>query len=185
MAQESGGGQRREVVLGAALEVFVRQGYRKTSMDDVARAARISRPGLYFLFESKQQLFAAAINRALELDLAAAAGALEDGSRPLGERLLEAFDTWSGRYLGAAGGELSAFAQAHRDVLGAIPAQASHRFHDLVTAAVVSAGPAQDNERSEAIASTLIAAATGLKHQATSPQTFHDDLATAIALLLR
>jgi len=56
-------------------------------------AARISRPGLNFLFKSKPDLFAAAVRRALEQDLRTAACSLGDEVRPLQERLLEAFDT--------------------------------------------------------------------------------------------
>jgi len=95
------GAGRRDVVLIAALETFLRYGYRKTSMEDIASAAHISRPGLYFLFASKRELFAAAITRALEQDLHTAAHALDDEAHLLHERLLEAFDTWTGRYLGA------------------------------------------------------------------------------------
>lgn len=176
---------RRDTVLAAALETFVRFGYRKTSMEDIARAAQISRPGLYFLFASKQELFAAAITRAIDTDLRTAARVLDDGDRPLGERLLEAFDVWTGRYLGAVGGELSAVAEAHRDVLGPAVPDASARFHALVTDAIVSAGAPQDRATSQAIARTLISTAIGLKHQTSSRATFRQELDSSIALLLR
>ncbi len=180
----SGDPDRRDVVLTAALEAFVRYGYRKTSMEDVATAAHISRPGLYFLFESKQELFAAAITRGLEQDLHDAGRALEDQSRALDERLVDAFDAWTGRYLGAVGGELSAIAEAHRDVLGAAVLDLPGRFHALITDAVVRARAPQQRETSEAIARTLISTAIGLKHQTSSRDTFRENLRTAIALLL-
>src|SRR5664279_833000 len=63
------GPDRRGAVLSSALTTFARFGYRKTSMDEVARAARISRPGLYFLFESKEDLFRSAVARSLDEDL--------------------------------------------------------------------------------------------------------------------
>lgn len=180
------GADRRDVVLTAALETFVRYGYRKTSMEDIAVAARISRPGLYFLFASKRELFAAAVGRAVQQDLRTAACSLGDEEvRPLQERLLEAFDTWTGRYLGAVGGELSAVAEAHRDVLGTAVVDAPRHFHALVTDAVVSARAPQDRATSEAIARTLISTAIGLKHQTTSRTTFRENLGAAIALLLR
>lgn len=192
MAEESsaavpragGGADRRDVVLTAALDTFLRYGYRKTSMEDVASAASISRPGLYFLFKSKPDLFTATITRALDQDLHTAARALDDEARPLHERLLDAFDTWTGRYLGAAGGELSEAAEAHRDVLGTAAADASHRFRALITDAVVSGRPPYDRATSKAIARTLIATAVGLKHQTTSREIFRKELSTAIALLL-
>src|SRR3569833_2700121 len=73
---------RRDAVLESALLTFARHGYRKASMEEVARAARISRPGLYFLFESKEALFRAANSRALKEDLAAAERILADTGRP-------------------------------------------------------------------------------------------------------
>jgi AcrR family transcriptional regulator len=179
------GAGRRDVVLIAALETFLRYGYRKTSMEDIASAAHISRPGLYFLFASKRELFAAAITRALEQDLHTAAHALDDEAHLLHERLLEAFDTWTGRYLGAVGGELSAVAEAHRDVLGTAVLDSSHRFHALITDAIVSTRAPQERATSEAIARTLISTAIGLKHQMTSRETFCAHLSTAIALVLR
>jgi len=167
------------------LETFVRYGYRKTSMDDVATAARISRPGLYFLFASKRDLVAAAVTRALDQDLDSAAGVLSDPGQPLRERLLAAFDIWTGRYLGAVGGELNAVAEDHRDVLGTVAADSSLRFQALVTEAVVQARPPRDRSTSEAIANTLISTAIGLKHRTTSREGFREELRTAIALLLR
>lgn len=184
-SQASGGAHRRDVVLTAALETFVRYGYRKTSMEDVAGAARISRPGLYFLFTSKRELFAAAVTRALELDLRAVASALGDRARPLPDRLLDAFDIWTGRYLGAVGGELSGVAEANRDLLGTEVLDARDRFHALVTDAIVSTREPQDRELSEAVARTLVSAAIGLKYQTTSRDTFREHLGTAVALLLR
>src|SRR4051795_10175821 len=91
---------RRDAVLESALLTFARHGYRKTSMEEVARTARISRPGLYFLFASKPELFRAAVTRALEQDLAAAEAILADTGKPLRERLIAAFDRWAGRYVG-------------------------------------------------------------------------------------
>jgi len=69
---------RQERVLAVALEVFGRYGFRKTSMDEVARAADISRPGLYFLFSSKETLCRAAVTQTLERDLTAVADVLAD-----------------------------------------------------------------------------------------------------------
>ncbi|MCK1716457.1 TetR/AcrR family transcriptional regulator [Bradyrhizobium sp. 141] len=51
-------------ILDAALPVFVRHGFRKTSMADIARAAGISRAALYLSFGSKEELFRAGSERA-------------------------------------------------------------------------------------------------------------------------
>jgi AcrR family transcriptional regulator len=56
--------QKSEGILDAALPVFVRHGFRKTSMADIARAAGISRAALYLSFGSKEELFRAGSARA-------------------------------------------------------------------------------------------------------------------------
>ena len=51
-------------ILDAALPVFARHGFRKTSMADIARAAKISRASLYLSFGIKEDLFRAGSTRA-------------------------------------------------------------------------------------------------------------------------
>ena len=67
-------------LLEAALSVFLRYGFRKTSMDEVARAAHISRQGLYLHFSSKEELFRATVKHLLSSGLEAACVSLHDGS---------------------------------------------------------------------------------------------------------
>lgn len=50
---------KRSIILHAALEVFATYGFRKTSMDDIARAASMSRPALYQTFRNKTEIFRA------------------------------------------------------------------------------------------------------------------------------
>ncbi|MEM0929153.1 MAG: TetR/AcrR family transcriptional regulator [Pseudomonadota bacterium] len=49
--------EKREAVFDAAASVFAQYGFRRTSMNDIAQAAGISRPALYVLFENKEDLF--------------------------------------------------------------------------------------------------------------------------------
>lgn len=44
----------------AAADVFLRYGYARTTMGDIAKAASMSRPALYLLFPGKEQVFEAA-----------------------------------------------------------------------------------------------------------------------------
>jgi len=48
---------KRDKILAAALDVFVRYGYKRVTMNDIAEAAGISRPALYLVFESKEDIF--------------------------------------------------------------------------------------------------------------------------------
>ena len=48
---------KQEAILQAAGEQFNRYGYRKTSMDDIARRMGVSRASLYSYFENKDEIF--------------------------------------------------------------------------------------------------------------------------------
>jgi len=50
---------RREQLLAVGLEVFARQGFHGTSMNDVADAAGVTKPVLYQHFASKRELYLA------------------------------------------------------------------------------------------------------------------------------
>lgn len=52
-------------ILDAALTVFGRLGYRRTSMDAIAEECGVSRPTLYLRFKNKQELFLSIGQRAL------------------------------------------------------------------------------------------------------------------------
>lgn len=56
--------QKTAGILDAALPVFIRYGFRKTSMADIAQAAGISRASLYLAFSNKEELFRAGSARA-------------------------------------------------------------------------------------------------------------------------
>src|SRR3954447_25974979 len=53
-------GGRRAVILTAALELFSRQGYQETGIDEIGAASGVSGPAIYRHFGSKQELLAAA-----------------------------------------------------------------------------------------------------------------------------
>ena len=53
---------RRDAVVEAATEVFLRYGYARTTMAELAAAAALSRPTLYEIFPAKDDLFAAVID---------------------------------------------------------------------------------------------------------------------------
>jgi AcrR family transcriptional regulator len=179
---------RREHVLDAALLTFARYGYRKASMDDVARAADISRPGLYFYFASKQDLFRAAVTRALDGDVAAAERALADTGRPLRDRLIEAFDHWTGRYIGPLTKDVAVLIESHPDLLAPMVTEYPIRFARMVTGALAAQAPAGGGAAAGEVASdvarTLLALASGIKHEASTREEFLARLATGVDLLL-
>ncbi|MER6514647.1 TetR/AcrR family transcriptional regulator [Nonomuraea sp. NPDC001636] len=173
---------RRIMVLDSAMVTFARFGYRKTSMEEVARAARISRPGLYFLFSSKETLFRAAVSHALNRDITAVQYVLADIGRPLPERLVEAFDQWAGRYIGPLTSDVAMVIEDNPDLLGAIIESPRRRFEELITDAIATESGRED---ALPVAQTMISASIGLKHQVASREVYLERLEMAIDLLLR
>ena len=60
MVRVSGPDEKLGRAIEAAAEVFLRYGFARTTMGDIAKAASMSRPALYLLFPGKEQVFAAA-----------------------------------------------------------------------------------------------------------------------------
>lgn len=173
---------RRALILDSAIVTFARFGYRKTSMEEVARAGRVSRPGLYFLFSSKETLFRAAVTQALERDITAVEHVLADTNRPLPERLVEAFDQWAGRYIGPLTRDVAAVIEDNPGLLGEIVETTPRRFEELITDAIaVESG----QDAAPLVAQTMISASIGLKHQAASREFYLERLKVAIGLLVR
>ncbi|MGW3149085.1 TetR/AcrR family transcriptional regulator [Streptomyces sp. NPDC001177] len=77
--------ERRQQLIGVALELFSRRSPDEVSIDEIASAAGISRPLVYHYFPGKLNLYEAALKRAAE-DLAGRFQEPHDG--PLGARLL-------------------------------------------------------------------------------------------------
>lgn len=175
---------RREHVLDAALLIFARYGYRKTSMEDVARAADISRPGLYFYFASKQDLFRAAVTHALDGDVAAAERSLADTDRSLGVRLIEAFDQWTGRYVGPLTKDVSILMENNPDLLGPISTEYPIRFAQMVTDALTAAVSPDRGDVASDVAQTLLSMARGIKHEASTREEFLARMTIGVDLLL-
>ncbi|TGJ98446.1 TetR/AcrR family transcriptional regulator [Leptospira langatensis] len=57
---------RKKEILDAALYCFLQFGYSKTSMDDIAKKAELSRPLLYLKFKNKEDLFESIFDFTLE-----------------------------------------------------------------------------------------------------------------------
>ncbi|GHH15865.1 TetR family transcriptional regulator [Streptomyces rubradiris] len=83
--------ERRQQLIGVALELFSQRSPDEVSIDEIAAAAGISRPLVYHYFPGKLSLYEAALKRAAE-DLASRFDEPREG--PLGARLLRVM----GRY---------------------------------------------------------------------------------------
>lgn len=157
-------------ILAAARDVFARHGYRKTSMQDVADAAGISRAALYLRFRNKEDLFrsgAAAVHaEVLERTREALAA-----DAPIGERLRRAMLAFTEGFLAPldqAGHGQELFA-ASADLAAQIDADSRadlrRLLHDALERAVagkeITLPPDCDAGR---LADLVHTTATGFKH---------------------
>jgi AcrR family transcriptional regulator len=127
---------RRAALLDAAVSVFARFGFRKTSMDDVARAAGVSRQGLYLLFTNKEELFRQALEHSLSAQLSAAIASLSRAEDDLDTRLIAACTEWCGRFVGSLGAEASDLLCASTALAGATLARYESQFEAALTSAL-------------------------------------------------
>ncbi len=180
-------GARRHQLLDVALEVFLKFGFRKTSMDEVARAANVSRQGLYLHFSRKEVLFRAVVEHALASALQAAGAQLENPTSTTLERLVGALDEWVGRYVGALGAGVSDLGEATNALVHALVHDENERFLALLTKFIRSSGllaaykPAGLTARQ--LAQTLNATARGLKYECRTRQQFVDAVSQAVRAL--
>lgn len=177
---------RRAGLLEASLAVFARFGYRKTSMDEVARAAQISRQGLYLHFTNKDELFRETVRHACDGSLADALKALAaDG--PLPGRLATAFDEWVGRYVGRFAADAADLMEAAETLAGTVIEDHEKQFIDAVTAALREGGVAAAYKSAgltaRQLAENLAAVAGGLKHCSETREEFQEGMAVAVRIL--
>jgi AcrR family transcriptional regulator len=97
---------RRLHIIAAATPVFLRYGFGRTTMADIAQASGLTRPTLYLAFPDKETVFQAVVAAMIEQKLLQIRTAISD-LRRVDERLLYACNAWA-----AEGYELI---QAHPD----------------------------------------------------------------------
>jgi len=85
-AVKPGDDTRRTRILERAKQVFLAYGFQRTTMDDIARAAEVSRPALYLLFRNKTDIYRALASGFLDDLLAQARDGLKKDA-PLADRL--------------------------------------------------------------------------------------------------
>src|SRR5579883_2190832 len=87
-------GKKDDKIIAAAAQVFMRYGFKRTTMGDIAEAAGISRAALYLVYPSKEAILTAVLTQVF-------AAMLDEFRQALGrfataeEQLRFAFDVWS------------------------------------------------------------------------------------------
>lgn len=183
--------ERRRSILSAAINTFARYGYRKTSMDDVARDADLSRPGLYFLFSSKEVLFQAAVQQLLDDALEQTSTALQIPDQAIDIRVANAIDKWLGHYVGPQSvTDVGKLLENSQSQLGEMYSEYMTGCQELLASAITEAvmhGDAELPDGATALdaATTAYAAANDLKHRVIDRAEFTERTRTSALLILR
>ena len=75
---------RRRQLVELAEQLFAERGFARTSMEELARRAGVTKPVIYELFDSKDGLFRACVDRAIERMAASIAEAFRSQTEPEG-----------------------------------------------------------------------------------------------------
>lgn len=179
---------RRAAILAAAVEVFARYGFKRTTMEDIARAAGVSRAALYLHYRNKQDIFRSLVQAYFELAEARMQDALRPGMAPeqaleaafaakLGPEMAPLLDSPHGEEL------LDANFATAADLVAAAEARLGARIADWLEAEAgegrLTLAPFDGD--AEALAQSMVAALGGLKHQCDS----YEALRTGMGRLAR
>src|SRR5262245_2223556 len=77
---------RRDQILQAARSCFVDRGYHPTRMEDIASAAGLSKGGVYFHFQSKQEVFDALVQEEFDSSMQMLKS-VTDSNAPVAEKM--------------------------------------------------------------------------------------------------
>jgi AcrR family transcriptional regulator len=84
---------KEEQVVRAAFDVFIRYGYKRVTMADLAEAAQMSRPALYLVFPSKEKIFIEVVRQMTAENLEKIRSAISP-LQTVDEKLAHAFEIW-------------------------------------------------------------------------------------------
>lgn len=131
---------RRDAILDAAYQAFARYGYRRTSMEEIARGTGMSRASLYLQFANKAEIFRALVEQVHGEAVDAAEDALASDA-PLAARLEDALVARVGRLLDVVEGSPHGdeIVDESSRLCGDIVLASSERFQKRLAAALARA----------------------------------------------
>ena len=185
-------GTKTEAILAAAVKLFTQFGFRRTSMDDIARDAGVAKGTLYLYFAGKAEVFRAMQQRNFD-DAEARCDAAEAAGGPFRDRLTRVLDAnygWFHANFGASE-HLSELGLTRLTVGADIAAKSDQvyaRRLERMFETAASAGEinlAAGSLSIEDLTATMLSAARGAKlasGQPVSPEVYRQSLARIAAV---
>lgn len=170
--------EKKNRILTAARSVFLRYGFKRVNMADLAEAAGVSRPALYILFRNKEEIFAGVYLQWVDETIAQLNAEIAPLATPL-EQLERAFEVWTIRpfEMTMASSEVGELLECSFGF--ALPSQRDGyaKFEAAIVpiiAALAQSDPARVRIAPERAAHILAGAARGLKQAVATPGELRD-----------
>ena len=178
------GDARRAAILEAASAVFLRYGFKKTSMDDLARAAGLSRQGLYLHFATKEDLFKAGVLRLIDSVREAGKKVLA-ADLPVDEKVLQFFVAIHGQFVGDHAETLNELMEAAHQIVGnAAQVMEEEQLAALAKVLRTSGVVAHwKNLSAGDLAAQLFATSAGFKHTVKSIDDYRKKMQIAVQIV--
>jgi AcrR family transcriptional regulator len=182
---------RRAEILDAALHMFGQYGFRRTSMDDIAREAGIAKGTIYLSFASKEEVFRALAQRLAQQMLAGA----EAASRRPGtttDKLTAMIAAWFGTYADTISRSPHAdeLLDAKHRLSADLASDAASRYKQLVRDVITAAAASGELDLESAVltpdaaAELLIASARGLESSEPSRAAYRSYLSALVRVMV-
>jgi len=182
---------KRDPLLVKAFDVFVRYGYRKTSLDEVGRAIGLSRQTLYQRYKSKENLFRSIIQEFMENINNVAVLIFEDQTLSLEQQLFKVFDYWTGGYFEMLNKSphITELIDASNALVGDILKLKQEEYINIIASAldrsVVAMQYSKHGITSQQIARMLYATSKGIAHLSADKDSFDKEMDIAIRIVIQ
>lgn len=170
------GSDRQDMILDAAFHAFATYGYRRTTMDDIARGVGLSRSALYLHYRNKEDVFRSLVEQYVAQAIAAMEAALIAPGQTPEQALIAAFTAKDGRFMDVVLGTphglelMDAGFSVTRDLIDQAEAQKITLLARWLSALPMAAGIGSP----EAVARTIIVSAMGLQFPGQTPEGYRE-----------
>lgn len=182
---------KRAAILDAALRLFGRYGYKRTSIDDIAADADIAKGSVYLSFKSKEDIFRELcedIMRRIETEAQRA----RDSDGPLADRILAILQAKFGFYFETVRNSPHAaeLIDSKNRLSAELFEKGDRRYQRILRDAIEQGAargeidPRRQNLTSAAIVDLLLAGGYGIEHSAASTAVLNRRLADLVNVVL-
>lgn len=161
---------KKRKYLDAARSAFLRYGYKRANMNDIAQAAGISRAALYLVFKNKEEIFVGVLERWADEIIADVEKAIAT-SATAKEKLEQAFEIWAVRpyEIMCSSPEAKELLECNFEFAQASLREAYRKFEATIAPLIATSAPRRNGGGYLSPARTahiLVSAVHGLKHTA-------------------